>query len=377
MSLSKPLSLWIVISLFFVIVISGCAAPTSRGWSGAIPHGDSVYVGSMEGKVLALNPSARSRELPFPSQGEWLFTTKAPVRGTAFTCAPPPPPAIYGTPTVAEELVYVGTYLGKVYALNTTNGAVRWVYPREGFETVGSIVGEVLVAGDKVYFGSSHGVYALDAATGDFKWHFKTDGKVWTSPAVKDEVVFISSFDSKLYALSSDEGSELWNFQAPAAIASPPVVWGNSVLFGAFDGHLYCVVDGKEKWKFQGGNWFWARPLVSDSIIYAGCLDGKVYAVKAETGEELWQFEADSPIVSSPVLIGNFLVVASKAGKLYVIDATTSEMVRAVSLGSSVMAPLYERAAVVYVHAKNRYLYAIKVPEGEIIWKFSLVVKEK
>lgn len=375
MSLSRLLSLFSVSFCLFLIA-SGCAAPASRGWSGAILHGGTIYIGSMQGKVLALNPSARSREAPFPSQGEWVFATRAPVRQAAFTCAPPPPPAIYGTPEVAGGLVYVGTYAGKVYALNSINGAARWVYPREGYETVGSIVGEVVTANNNVYFGSSNGVYALDAVTGDLKWQLKTGGKVWTSPAVGGGVVYVGSFDGKLHALSSEEGKELWNFRLPAAVASSPVVWEDAVIIGSFDGHLHCIVSGKERWKFRGGSWFWARPFVSKGVVYAGCLDGKAYALEVGTGEKLWQFGVDSPIASSPLLMGDLLIVASEAGKLHFINASTGELVRNVSLGSPVVAPLYGEGDIVYVHARNGYLYAVKIPGGEIAWKFSLAVKE-
>jgi len=376
MSLSKTSPL-LIIAICSLLAISSCTAPVSRGWSGAMPHGDNVYIGSMEGKVLALNSSARSQDLPFPAQGEWVFTTRALAQGIGFTCSPPPPPAIYGTPTMAGELVYVGNYPGRIYALYATAGQKKWVYPDEGSaERIGTIVGEVLVAEDKVYFGSSEGVYALDATYGKLKWHFKTGGKVWTSLAIKDKVILASSFDGKLYALSSDEGKELWHFEVPVAIASPPVVWADNVLFGAFDSYLHCIRDGREKWKFEGGNWFWARPLVSDGIAYAGCLDGKVYALEIETGEKLWEREIDNPIVSSPVLVEDFLVVASETSNLYIINAHTSEIVKTISLKSPVMAPLYEKEGIVYVHAKNRYLYAVKVPEGEIVWKFYLAVKE-
>ncbi len=344
----------------------------------------------MEGKVLALNPSARSQNLPFPAQEEWVFSP--PREGSAtgfpcgFACAPSPIQTIYGTPVVAGELVYVGTYLGKIYALNTTARLEEkdfpvgvkgeWIYPKQAGKNVGNIVGDVVIVNNALYFGDSKGIYALDATTGDLQWHFPTRGKVWAAPAVKDKVILASSFDGKLYALSSDEGKELWHFQVPAAIASPPVVWENNVLFGAFDGYLYCILEGKEKWKFKGENWFWACPLVSDGIAYAGCLDGKIYALKIETGDKLWEREIGDPIVSSPVLVDDFVVVASEIGNLYMINVHTSEIVNTISLKSQVMAPLYQKEGIVYVHAKNRYLYAVKIPEGEIIWKFHLAVKE-
>ena len=63
-------------------------------------------------------------------------------------------------------MVYIGGYNGRVYAVSSSTGALRWVYPREG--NLEPIVGGVAVSQGKVYFGCSGGkVYALDATTGD------------------------------------------------------------------------------------------------------------------------------------------------------------------------------------------------------------------
>ena len=387
MSSIKRLSL-LGFSLSLLLITSGCAVPAAGGWAGAALHGNTIYVASLDGKVLALNTIARNQELPFPASGEWVFIPRDAARPPdLFGCAPPPPPAIYGTPAVVGDLVYFGTHFGRVYAVNTSARLERrdfpigvkgeWVYPRQADRSIGSIVGGVVVANNIVYVGSSNGVYALDAISGDLRWYFKTKGKIWTTPKVTGGVVYVGDFDGKLYALSAGEGKELWSFQAPAAIASSPTVWENTVIIGSFDRYLYGVADGKEKWKLPGGNWFWAKPVVGNGVVYAGNLDGNIYAVKVRTGEKLWQFEADSSIVSSPILIDDFLVTASETGKLYVISANNGKLVRSVSIGSSVLAPLYGENNIVYVHTKDRFLFAVKVPEGEIVWKFSLAIKGK
>jgi len=348
----SPIKFLFLLSLSLLLITSGCAAPALGGWSGTAFHDNTIYIASLDGKVLALNPAARNQEAPFPASGEWVFIPRALARPTGLGCAPPPPPSIYGTPAVVGDLVFFGTYLGKVYAVNSSARVEKrdfpagikgeWEYPRQVDKTIGSIVGGVVVANNSVYLGSSNGVYALDAVNGDLKWYFKS-GKVWTTPEAKGRVVYVGDFDGKLYALSAGEGEELWSFQAPAAIASSPTVFGDTVIFGCFDRNLYAIAFGKERWKFPGSNWFWAKPIMRDGVVYAGNLDGNLYALKVETGEKLWQFEADSPIASSPILMDDFLVMASESGKLYMISVTTGKLVKTVSLGSPVLAPLMGR----------------------------------
>ncbi|GAI09627.1 unnamed protein product, partial [marine sediment metagenome] len=95
--------------------------------------------------------------------------------------------------SVTAGLVYVAGYNGKVYAINTDSGAVRWVYPREG--ELQPIVGGAVAILDKVYFGGSDGiVYALDAATGDRQWKFETGDKIWSTPSVSGDTLYIGSF---------------------------------------------------------------------------------------------------------------------------------------------------------------------------------------
>jgi outer membrane protein assembly factor BamB len=203
----------------------------------------------MKGEIVALDKS----------DGNLLwnpFTLEAPKSSGGFLsgCTPTASTvAIYGTPAVAGDLIYAGGYNGKIYALNSSSGALRWVYPREGnFEPV---VGGPLVARDKLYFGGSDGtVYALDAATGDGEWEFETGGEIWSTPAVDGDTIFIGSFDKKLYALNADSGQNKWEFETEGAIASTPVVYNNTIYFGSFDRYLYAVDAAAGPWYLMTGS---------------------------------------------------------------------------------------------------------------------------
>ena len=160
-------------------VAIGCASHTSqpKGWSGGVVADGTLFLGSMEGRVLALNESGGAQL--------WSATLEPPKRGSSFGCtAAPSGVAIYGTPVASGGLVYVSAYDGKVYALNSDSGAERWVYPREG--NLQPIVGGPVVASGKVYFGCTDGkLYALDANTGVKEWEFKTEEKIWATPAAE------------------------------------------------------------------------------------------------------------------------------------------------------------------------------------------------
>jgi outer membrane protein assembly factor BamB len=70
-----------------------------------------------------------------------------------------------------------------------------------------------VVVKNTVYFGSGDGnVYALDAATGEQRWKFKTGDVVHASPAFADGVLFFGSWDSYFYAVDAATGKEKWRF---------------------------------------------------------------------------------------------------------------------------------------------------------------------
>jgi outer membrane protein assembly factor BamB len=405
----NKLSLILAVTILGLLVLGCTGGPAYQGWSGFAGQDVTLYFGSMDGRVFAIDTSARSQNLTFPSEGEWVFTIPTPTAPGGMCgplgCAPAAQPAtIYGTPVVAGNLLYVATYTsggGRLFALDPSARSQKevfpvrykeegdaefkgeWSYPSGDNKPIGGIVGGPIVVKDTIYFGSSDGkLYALDAVKGQERWApFDTGGKIkiWTSPAVEDGVVYVSNYDRKLFAVSSADGSSVWQEpkELSASIASSPVVSGNSVFFGTFDNKLYAVDsnNGNVKWTFGGGNWFWSTPVVKDGVVYAGCLDYKVYALDASTGDELWQFMADDQIVATPVLVDNLLVVVSESGTVYMLKADSGNPEHNpvpvdTSVKVPVRAPLYAEGNTVYVHASNRCVYAVDLQSGNVVWKF-------
>lgn len=370
--------------------VPGGAQP-AQGWSGTVFHDDIIYVGSIGGKVMAVNPSTPSLE--------WSSTIAVPSGGGMSCGQTSALAAIYGTPAVDGDLVYVGSYSGKLYALNAATGAVRWDYPKEG--DMGSIVASPLVANGVVYVCSSEDkesdnekhsrVHALDTTYGEFRWKSDSLGeKLWTTPVVEGDVIYVSTFDGHVYTLSTETGNLLpWNFEAEVGFVSSPMLYEDTIFVGSFNHDLYAIKVGSDKplWKFPGGNWFWATPVVKDGVVYAGCLDGKIYAIDAGTGEGLWKFNANDfvekkeHIVASPVLVDDSLVVAGESGNVYVINPKTGIGERVRNLGTTtgeytinapVRASLCTHEGMVYIHAQDDWLYLVDIKQNRVDKFFSL-----
>jgi outer membrane protein assembly factor BamB len=363
----KILSLTAICLLSLTLVSCSSTTQSARGWSGTTIHEGVIYVGTVDGGVLAIDASNQTVK--------WDHTIT-------------PRTTIYTVPTVDDDLICVGTYSGQLYALTVDRGAERWVYPRIG--SIGAIVGSPVIGNETIYFTSSDGmVYALDRTYGDFTWKSQPLAeKLWTSPMIQGDTLYVSTFDGHIYALSAETGELLdWSFATQAGFSSSPLVYGDTVYVGSFDRHLYAIEIGSDLplWRFpeekQAGNWFWASPIATAGVVYAGCLDGKVYAVNATTGKEVWEFDTGDPIVVSPVLMDSTLLVTNQAGNLYVFDLNGESghqgvPSKAISINATVRSSFCAREGMAYIRGEDNQLHAVDIGKGEVSWKLSLAEKK-
>jgi len=386
----KILFLLVVIALLPLTLVSCISGGTQSagGWPGTTVHDGIIYAGSTDGRVVAINSSTENLEWSYSIAPVTTPSSGLSCGQTSITTA------IYGTPVVDRDIVYIGTYSGQVYALTIARGADRWVYPRTG--SIGAIVGSPVIANETICISSSDSmVYALDTIHGDLKWKSeildeegKRHEKLWTSLVVHDGAVYMSTYDGHIYALSLETGELLdWSFESEAGFTSSPVIDEDTIFLGSFDRYLYAVKIGSDVpiWKFPqeepAGNWFWASPIVNEGIVYAGCLDGKVYAIEAQTGGKLWEFDAGNAIVSPPVLMDNLLIVTDESGTVYVFDLSAeledeAAPLKVISIEADVRSSFCAQEGLVYIRGEDNWIYVVDIDSGTVSWKVPLTIEE-
>ena len=372
------------------LALASCApwgGQAAGGWAGTSVYEGTIYVGTLDGRVVAVNSSTGNLEWAYS-----ITPTTAPSGG--LSCGESSvPTAIYSTPVVYGDLVYIGTYSGQVYALTIARGADRWVYPRTS--SIGAIVGTPVVVDETIYVSSSDStVYALDAAYGDLEGEYEIldekgqrHEKLWTSPVVHEGTVYVSTLDGYIYGLSTETGELEWSFKSEAGFASAPMIYEDTMFLGSFDRYLYAIKIGSNMsvWRFPeeepAGNWFWVSPVINDGIVYAGCLDGLIYAIEAETGEKMWEFDTGKAIVSSPVLMDNLLIVINGSGTVYVFDLSAelgneTAPSKTVSIDAAVGSSFCGQEGLIYIRGDDNHLYAVDIDVGRIIWEIDLGAEE-
>lgn len=297
--------------------------------------GDTLYVGSNDGNLYALNLATGAMK--------WKFKTGSRVASS---------------PAVADGMLYVASYDGNFYAVDAASGQLKWKFQTGGERRFaakhihGSLpaaetmpdpfdfyLSSPTVWKGAVYFGSGDGnVYALDAASGKLNWKFQTGNVVHASPAIADGTLFIGSWDSYFYALDAATGKEKWRFKTgededihnQVGIQSSAAVADGVVYFGCRDSNFYAVdaVTGKEKWKFNNkGSWVIGSPAVREGKVYFATSDSSLfYALDAKSGTKIFSLQFKGwPMFSSPALAGNMLYIGSHEGKLIAIDLATQK----------------------------------------------------
>jgi outer membrane protein assembly factor BamB len=242
-----------------------------------------------------------------------------------------------------------------------------------------------------------HGVYHGGGPTLlGLAWRAPTDGDVVSSPAIANGVVYVGSGDGALYALDLATGARRWRYDAGSPVSSSPAVGGALVYAEARDGSIFAVdaasgarrwrvTTGKElplPWGHESGDHFLSSPAFVDGMIVVGAGDGGIYALDAATGRRKWRAQTEGRVRASPAVANGRVYAGSYDGRVYCYDLTSGALrwryeTQGVTLKSgsygfdrrSIQSSPAVDNGVVYVGARDGFLYAIGADDGKLRWR--------
>lgn len=366
------------------MTLGGCLGTVparGRGWSAPAATEKKVYLTTQDGKLVALSLSARGRGLIFPAEEEWSFPQEKKARlGSLF-----PSPAVY------NGIVYLASLEGRVYALDAALGTEKWA---QEYRIPGEIQASPLVAQGKVFVAATNKIYAIDAQAGRAAWEkpFEAVGRIWAKLAVDTEgagALYAGTMDKNFYAIDAATGNLKWDFKSGGAILTAPLVYKGKVFFGAFDGNFYSLnpesrakglpFPAQGEWIFKAGSWIWSGPVRDKDTLYFATTGGKVYAVSALNGQPVWPkpFEISSSFRSNPVVYRDTLIIASQEGRIYSLRLADGQMKWSSpsSLGASILADLSISDDALYIYTQEHTLYALDAGTGMQRWGYKTAEK--
>ncbi|MCD6350935.1 MAG: PQQ-binding-like beta-propeller repeat protein [Armatimonadetes bacterium] len=252
-------------------------------------------------------------------------------------------------------------------------------------ELGGSVDGPPVVAGGKVFVGTSSGVFAAVAAdTGEVLWRTRLDGAICSAAAVAGERLVVGTSRRRVYCLST-QGKELWRVTAGDAVVASPLIVGERCVWGSMDGVLHAVnlSDGHLVWERKLSGGVSSAAAEAGGVVYVADEGGVVWAIRATDGEVLWKRETGCLGMAAPVVAGDLLLVPlvsptrlapPKVPYLMALARATGEVrwqvVQARSVFSS---PLWTERGVVYVsvegYLSETMLRCQSSDGGREVWK--------
>lgn len=313
-----------------------------------------VFIGSMDRKMYALNQ--------FSGTLIWSTTVDNYI--------------FFGSPAVYAKKVFI-TVGSEILALDEATGAILWRYNLGSSAEFSS----PMVANNMVFVGSAGGyppmgkVFALDMDTGTLVWKYSDKTGVWSSPAVADGMVFVSSMKfsywgkpGKVFALNQSSGKLIWATPiGDGAFLSSPSISGGRVFVGggiSSSGHVYALdkYTGSILWQRPTEDPVYSSPAVAYGKVFVGCYDGKIYAFNMVNGDIVWTFQTGDGVASSPAVAEGKVFVGSDDRNVYALNATTGAKIWNFTTGHWVYSSPAVADGAVFVGSLDGNVYAFGLP---------------
>ncbi|TPX65483.1 hypothetical protein SpCBS45565_g05155 [Spizellomyces sp. 'palustris'] len=235
----------------------------------------------------------------------------------------------------------IGSYDFRVYAFNTTSGAIIGTYATDGQVKSSPITDEW----DHIWVGSHDGnVYCLQVSPESdglvCLWKYGMDAGVFASCVADD------SRRGKLVCITTSYASEptvSWISNSPTnkPLFSSPSICPKSgnVIVGCVDGSIYCFEGngGNLVWSHSTAGPVFSSPCISSSldVLFIGSHGCTVTCLNLTTGCPQWQEPLRIPaaVYASPFLSSDGVVVASIDGWIGIVNPLTGQLIAELMIG--------------------------------------------
>lgn len=322
-------------------------------------------------------------------------------------------------PVVDGDTIYISaeptvskSFAKEVYALNRSDGSVRWkteiTKTQTTMDTLVLSQGRLFMSANQICFDACYAAYlfALDTASGHILWQRSFSGNInIQTPTVDDGVVYTRILNGgALFALSAVDGRQLWQRDVGNFQVADGVVYTDKTLSTTdpqrSDLEKYAVValDGKT------GAQRWQTPTITDPMVLA-VVKGKVVvysdkpnpqapqsaspylavtqALDASTGKQLWSAQEQGYGFIVSAASGTFYLIISPTyigGRQQVaaLQAASGDILWRGAIGAGTPGVLQHDFGIispmggVFCLASPNFLYAIRTTDGHTLWTANL-----
>lgn len=285
--------------------------------------------------VTVGNPSSGSN----PNYGSTIYALDEATGSTIWSLA------LGGTyywsaATYDNGRIFVVNESGLVRALDAATGTQYWSAQMPGQSSFSSppiaVNGVVYLGGA----GSGGTLYAVDETNGTVRWTASVMNGGDSSPAYGNNGVYVSYACPQTYAFDPLKGSPLWHYSGPCEGGG-----GSTPVYANGDLYVSDNLSSPSGYTFDGGSGavlgrfgasyapsFFGQTMVSISGITSST-GGTLHAMNS-AGTAIWSFGGDGTLTSNPIVVNDEVYVGGRSGNVYAVNLATGHQDWTASVGS-------------------------------------------
>jgi len=234
-------------------------------------------------------------------------------------------------PLVGQGLVIVRTTDGRILGLDGSNGERKWIYQRSPSALNLRSSLPMVFAGDSFFLGFAGGkLGAVATNNGALRWEAAVSyprgvseierlNDVTGAPSLNGPQVCAASFQGRVACFDASNGKPLWgrDFSSPTGVTQE-----DRGLFAADEKSIvygFNALNGADLWKNDALLWRdLGVPLAFGHTVVVGDFEGMLHFLSADDGKFVARVKTDgSAIGAAPVVVGQTLVVQTRGGSVY------------------------------------------------------------
>lgn len=277
-----------------------------------------------------------------------------------------------GATYLVDDVLYVTTNGGSMFALTADAGLIRWgvalteadytIYRPAHVQTCGKAY---------VVIPTTPQLQILDRYTGETARTVSPEFAAGSAAAGVGNWLFIGSADGNFYAITWNPQHSMpsltrWKVKVGAPITAAPVLYGGGkLLFSSQSGAVYScfAVDKGYDWAFRTGGAILGDPAIDDAGVYVASSDRSLYKLDAETGRQIWRFRTAAPLRDGPVVTSHTVYQHCPGHGLIAVDAYTGHEKWRADKGRAFVAHIPGRTA---LFTEDQYLQLVDQETGQV-----------
>jgi len=256
---------------------------------------------------------------------------------------------IVSGPEVAHGALVVGTNAATVVMLDKNNGQTLWTALLSQ-----DTLSKPVILKDRVIVKTIDGnLYAFSKSNGKQLWVSEHGApnlilKASSSPVVVGDIALVGFSDGKLDAIDINDGRLIWQRSIAYATGSSdveklididadPIVKDNIVYVASYQGYIggISLDNGQFIWNKSGS--VYKNMAIDSKTLYIVDEKDVIWALDDASGRVKWKQTAlKHHGLTEPVLMGNKLIVADKAGYLHALSVKDGELIGRTKLSGSI-----------------------------------------